>query len=244
MEISMIMALTAGIVSFLSPCVLPLVPGYVSFISGISVTEMARVENRPKMFDKKSLYILLNAMLFVSGFSIVFVVLGASVTWLGSLALTNLGVLTKLSGVIIIFFGLVKIGVFKINLFLKDTRFQMDVKKKGAFFSLILGMAFAFGWTPCTGPILGAILTYAGTVDQVGSGIKLLLIYSAGLGIPFILTALFIQYFFIFFNKIKKYLWLIEKGTGLILIFIGILIFNDSFTTITGWLTFFNLFSL
>jgi cytochrome c-type biogenesis protein len=142
------------------------------------------------------------------------------------------------------FFGLIKLNIIRINWFFKDMRFHLNTKKKGAFFSLLLGMAFAFGWTPCTGPVLGAILTYAGTVDQAASGIQLLLIYSAGLGIPFLLTAIFIQYFFRVFNRIKKHLWIIDKGTGLVLILMGFLIFNDSFTVITGWFSMFNKFTL
>lgn len=244
MEISMIMALTAGIVSFLSPCVLPLVPGYVSFISGVSITEIMEMEDRPRLFDKTQIPVIFNALLFISGFSLVFVALGASATWIGSFFSSNLGVLTKISGLVIIFFGLIKLNIIRINWFFKDMRFHINTRKKGAFFSLVLGMAFAFGWTPCTGPILGAILTYAGTVDQAGSGIRLLLIYSAGLGIPFLLTAIFIQYFFKVFNRIKKHLWIIDKGTGLILILMGILIFNDSFTAITGWFSMFNAFTL
>lgn len=250
MDISMVMALFAGIVSFLSPCVLPLVPGYVSFISGVSVADIAEngfpEGNRATtlLFNRMQLKVLVNALLFITGFTLVFVSLGASATWIGTLVSGHLGVLTKISGLVIIFFGLVKTGVFQLNLFLKDTRFNMDVQKKGAFFSLILGMAFAFGWTPCTGPVLGAILTYAGTVDKLGSGITLLLVYSAGLGIPFLLTALFIRYFFLFFNRIKQWLGIIEKITGLILILMGVLIFNDSFSMLSGFLSFFNRFTL
>jgi len=240
----MMMALTAGIVSFLSPCVLPLVPGYVSFISGVSINEITDIKPGSGLFDKTRISVIFNALLFIAGFSLVFVALGASATWIGSYFSANLGMLTKISGLVIIFFGLIKLNIIRINWFFKDMRFHINTGKKSAFFSLVLGMAFAFGWTPCTGPILGAILTYAGTVDQVHSGILLLLIYSAGLGIPFLLTAVFIQYFFKVFNRVKKYLWIIDKGTGLILILMGILIFNDSFTAITGWFNAFSGFAL
>ena len=240
----MVMALTAGLVSFLSPCVLPLVPGYVSFISGVSVTEIMAVEDKPGWFDKTQIPVIFNALLFITGFSLVFVTLGASATWIGSIFSSHLGLLTQISGIVIMFFGLIKLNIIRINWFFKDTRFHLNTKKKGAFFSLILGMAFAFGWTPCTGPVLGAILTYAGTVDQAASGIQLLLIYSAGLGIPFLLTAVFIQYFFKVFNRIKQHLWIIDKGTGLVLILMGFLIFNDSFTAITGWFSLFDKFTL
>lgn len=240
----MIMALTAGLVSFLSPCVLPLVPGYVSFISGVSVKEIMEMEDKPRLFDKTQIPVIFNALLFISGFSIVFVILGASASWIGSFFSSNLGLMTKISGMIIILFGLIKLNIIRINWFFKDMRFHLNTRKQGAFFSLVLGMAFAFGWTPCTGPILGAILTYAGTVDQATSGIWLLLIYSAGLGIPFLLTAIFIQYFFKVFNRIKKHLWIIDKGTGLILILMGVLIFNDSFASVTGWFSMFSSFTL
>ncbi len=240
----MFVAFTAGLASFLSPCVLPLIPGYISFISGVSVADMVSGDYQPAFFDKKHLLVLINAALFVAGFSIVFILLGASATWIGSQVTARMGLLTKISGAVIILFGLVKAGVFKISWFMKDTRFQLDTGKKGPFFSLALGMAFAFGWTPCTGPVLGAILTFAGTADQVNSGILLLVIYSAGLGIPFLLTAFFIQYFFRFFNRIKKHLGLIEKATGLVLIIMGVMIFTDSFYLVSGWFSFFNRFTL
>ena len=243
-QISSYMALTAGVVSFLSPCVLPLIPGYISFISGVSVSEMSGSSAGLFTFNRQRLQVLLSAFLFVLGFSLVFVLLGASATWLGSLATSHLSLLGKISGLFIIFFGLLKLGAVKVQWFLRDTRLQLNLKKRSAFFALLLGMAFAFGWTPCVGPILGAILTYAGTVSNVNEGIRLLLIYSAGLGIPFLLTALFIQYFSGFFNRIKRYLGIIERGTGLVLVVMGWLIFTDSFTRVTGWLTYFNRFSL
>jgi len=243
-QISSYMALTAGVVSFLSPCVLPLIPGYISFISGVSVAEMNETSDGLFTFDLQRFRVLLSAFLFVMGFSLVFVLLGASATWLGTLATSHLSLLGKISGIVIIFFGLLKLGIIKTHWFLRDTRVQFNVKKRNALVSLLLGMAFAFGWTPCVGPILGAILTYAGTVNNVDAGIKLLLVYSAGLGIPFLLTALFIQYFSGFFNRIKKYLGIIERVTGLVLIVMGWLIFTDSLTRLTGLLTYFNRFSL
>ncbi|HKK00893.1 MAG TPA: cytochrome c biogenesis protein CcdA, partial [Desulfuromonadales bacterium] len=194
--------------------------------------------------SRQRIQVLLSAFLFVMGFSLVFVMLGASATWLGSLAASHLSLLGKISGGVIIFFGLLKLGVVKTRWFLRDTRFLLNVKKRNAFVALLLGMAFAFGWTPCVGPILGAILTYAGTVKNVDSGVTLLMVYSAGLGIPFLLTALFIQYFIGFFNKIKKYLGLIERVTGVVLIVMGWLIFSGSLTRLTYWLTYFNRFSL
>lgn len=243
-HISTYMALTAGVVSFLSPCVLPLVPGYISFISGVSVSEMGDTSAGLLSFDRQRCRVLLSAVLFVMGFSLVFVLLGASATWLGSLATAHLGLLAKISGLFIIFFGLLKLGAIKIRWFLKDTRLQLNIKKRNAGFALLLGMAFAFGWTPCIGPILGAILTYAGTVAHVDDGIRLLLIYSAGLGIPFLLTALFIQYFAGFFKRVKKYLGLIERGTGLVLVGMGWLIFTGSLSQVSGWMTYLNRFSL
>lgn len=243
MEISIILAFVAGLVSFFSPCVLPLVPGYIFFISGVFVNDAVKKE-QIKFLGRTQLYVVFNALLFVIGFSFIFVALGASATWIGSFLGYNIGVFTKIAGLIIIFFGLIKLDIISLNVFFKDTRFNLNTKKKGVFFSLLLGMTFAFGWTPCIGPVLGAILTYAGTSEKVNAGIWLLLIYSTGLGIPFILTAIFIQYFFKIFNKIKNHLWIIDKVTGIVLIIIGILIFTDSFASLARWFGFLDRFAL
>ena len=221
------MAFSAGVVSFLSPCVLPLFPGYLSFISGVSIDEIQKREQN-LLPGGKQYTILLNALFFIIGFSAVFVILGASATWIGTFLTLKMSFFTKLAGLIVIFFGLLKLGLIRLLFFYREVKFNLKENRFGVLGSLLLGAAFAFGWTPCIGPILAGILTYAGTLDQVDKGIWLLLVYSLGLGLPFFLSALGVKHFFRFFNCIKRHLGLIEKISGAILVIMGILIFTNS----------------
>ena len=165
---------------------MPLIPGYIAFVSGISVDEMtSRGTSGRKMASA-----MLSSVMFVLGFSFVFVVLGASATWLGAFLVQRLPLLTSIAGAVIIFFGLQQIGLLKLGLLLSTKQVDLPAEKLGLFKAPILGAAFAFGWTPCVGPILAAILTYAATMETVGKGVMLLTVYSAGLGIPFLLTTL------------------------------------------------------
>ncbi len=243
-EISIFMAFAAGLLSFLSPCVLPQVPGYVSFISGVSIPEMQSGQGEKKLSGKKRMAVLLNSICFIVGFSTVFILLGASATWIGAMLISRLGFFTKLAGLLIVFFGLFKMGLVRPFLLIRE--FKVHVKKEKAGFAgaLMLGAAFAFGWTPCIGPVLGSILTFAGTLDQVNQGIWLLVVYSLGLGLPFFLTALGIQHFFSFFNRIKNHLGLIEKAGGFILVVMGLLIFTNSLAVIQSYFPFLNQFAL
>ncbi len=234
-DVPIYMAFFAGVVSFLSPCVLPLVPGYISFISGVSLEDMAEKKGKG--------LVMVNAVLFILGFSIVFVLLGASATWIGSFLTERFSILMKIAGVIIIFFGLYKMGIFRILFFYREARFQFKESRFGTAGAPLIGAAFAFGWTPCIGPILAGILTYASTLENVNSGMFLLLIYSLGMGIPFLLTALGITRFYGFFDKIKKYLRHIEIGTGVIMVVLGIMIFFNKLVLIPGYLTFLNRFA-
>jgi cytochrome c-type biogenesis protein len=235
-NVSLFMAFTAGIISFLSPCVLPLVPGYISFISGVSVEEIGRLR------EKK--VVMVNSIFFIIGFSIIFVLLGISATWMGVFFASNKVILTKIAGLIIIFFGIFKMGLIRSFTFYREARFHIKGRKFGLLGALLLGAAFAFGWTPCVGPILGSILAYAGTLGKVNQGVVLLLIYSMGLGIPFLLVAFGLNRFLGVFDRIKKHLRLIEIVSGIILVILGVLVFTDKLIMLAGYVPFLNKFTL
>jgi len=218
---SIFIAFGAGLLSFVSPCVLPLIPAYISFASGISIDEL-------KETNKDMRGILISTILFILGFSLVFVSLGASATYLCNFILTNKVILRLILGIIVILFGLHLIGIFNIKFLQYEKR--LHIKKKpvnilGAFF---IGLAFALGWTPCIGPILGSILTLAATKETVSEGIILLTAYSLGLGLPFLLTGMAIGSFFTFFSQIKRYFKIISVISGILLIGIGLLIMSGS----------------
>jgi cytochrome c-type biogenesis protein len=235
-ELSFLIVFAAGLLSFLSPCVVPLIPGYIAFVSGVSIDEMTRRDSN----DKNMASAMLSSVMFVLGFSLVFVVLGASATWLGGFLIQRLPLLTSVAGAVIIFFGLQQIGLFKIDFLLSTKQIDLKAERLGLLKAPVLGAAFAFGWTPCVGPILASILTYAATLETVGKGVVLLTIYSAGLGIPFLLTTLAMSGFFRFFSKIKKYLNIIQKISGTLLIILGLLMITGKMTIIMAKITFLN----
>ncbi len=235
-ELSLLIVFSAGLLSFLSPCVLPIIPGYIAFVSGLSINDMTDHD----VTDKKMASAMLNSLMFVLGFSAVFVVLGASATWLGGFLIQRLPLLVSIAGVVIIIFGLQQIGLFKFGFMLTTKQIDLPAEKLGPFKAPLLGAAFAFGWTPCVGPILAAILTYAATMDTVGKGVVLLTVYSAGLGIPFLLTTVAMKGFFRIFSKIKKHMGLIQKISGAILVLLGILMITGKLTLITSKLGFLN----
>jgi cytochrome c-type biogenesis protein len=238
------MAFGAGLISFLSPCVLPLIPGYISFISGVSLQEMKDGSCGNGLLNRQKLCVVLNSTFFIVGFSAIFILLGASATWIGTFLSTRISFLTKAAGLVIILFGLFKLGIFRPLVFFKEVRFNVERKKMGFIWALIIGASFAFGWTPCIGPILTGILVFAGTLDHVHQGVLLLSVYSLGLGIPFLLTALGVNQFFRFFNRIKQHLGLLEKITGGIMVLLGLLIFFNKLIVIPGYLPFLNKFAL
>jgi cytochrome c-type biogenesis protein len=243
-NVTLFTAFVAGVLSFISPCVLPLIPGYLSYISGVSLEEMrgpvapagggAAVAAPVQVVNPR---VMMTSIAFVLGFSLVFVSLGASATYFGQFLMERLSLLGKIAGVILIIFGLHMMGVFKIGWLYQEARFQTKSRPVGFFGAVLVGIAFAFGWTPCIGPILAGILAVAATQDTVGEGIRLLAIYSAGLGIPFLLAALAIDHFFTAFHKIRKHYHKIEIVSGLLLVIIGVLIFTNRFTVIAQWLT-------
>jgi cytochrome c-type biogenesis protein len=287
MEVSLFAALVAGLVSFLSPCVLPLVPGYISMLSGIGV-EQLKEGQAPRGG------LLSSALAFVTGFSMVFIAFGASASAVGSFLLRNKSLLAPVAGALIVLFGLHLIGVLAkisvraglivgillvaggvalvlrgpregawlkpIHLFAvalifligpvltrwlnRDVRFRNLGGKPGLASGFLMGFAFAFGWTPCIGPILASVLGVAATRDTVGQGILLLAFYSAGLAIPFLITALGIGAFLRFYQRFRKHLHTVEVFSGVLLLFIGVLVFLNRLTWLSGKLAFLNKFSL
>lgn len=231
-NVSLFAAFTAGLISFVSPCVLPLIPAYLSFISGVSVEEIKSQDRKSQVLKKVSL----NTLLFILGFSVVFVALGASATFLGEFLLSKLTLFNKIAGVIIMFLGLHLLGVFRLSFLNYEKRFHTKGKPLGFLGSFLVGLAFAFGWTPCIGPILAGILLMASNQDTVTKGIVLLSSYSLGLGIPFFVTAVSFHSFLSVFGWIKKHFRTVEIISGLFLIIIGFLIFIGSFSSLTGFL--------
>ena len=209
-------AFGAGLISFLSPCVLPLIPGYISYISGSSLNEL---------IEKKNVNIF-PIILFAIGFSVVFISFGATASFLGSVILNNSYHLRIASGIIIIVFSLHILGIINLNFLNYEKRIYTE-KKSGIFSSLLVGMAFGFGWTPCIGPILGSILALASTEQSLNRGILLLVFYSLGLAIPFILSGYLIQKFLVFSKNIKSKMNFIMKGGGILLLTTGILMITN-----------------
>ncbi|MEM7068700.1 MAG: cytochrome c biogenesis protein CcdA [Pseudomonadota bacterium] len=233
MDVPIYYALLAGAVSFLSPCVLPLVPPYLCYMAGASLSELTGdTENANDSAIRKRA--VSHSILFVIGFSVVFVSLGASATAIGKFLLQWSDILSKIAGVVIIIMGLNFLGLFKIGLLQREARFQTS--GSGPIGSFVMGLAFAFGWTPCIGPILAPILGLAGSRETVGEGAMLLAVYSAGLGIPFILSALYVGPFMKFLGRFKRHLGQVEKLVGLLLILTGILFLTGGLQTIAFWL--------
>ena len=215
MVVSLSIAFFAGFISFISPCVLPLIPGYISFICGTTLNEL---DNKSKNF------ILKKSIFFSLGFSLVFISLGATATFIGSFLLQNSKILSIGSGIIIIFFGIYLLEIIKIN-FLNKNFGNFNIKySDNLLFPFIVGVGFGFGWTPCIGPILGSILAFASMEDSIYKGILLLSLYSLGLAVPFVLSSLLIKKFLIFSKSVKKYFTNVKKISGIILIITGILI--------------------
>jgi cytochrome c-type biogenesis protein len=231
-------AFLAGILSFLSPCVLPLVPGYVSLISGASVEDLQSPERRMLRT------VMLHSVTFVLGFSVVFIALGAVATGIGQVVNEYHSLLSKVAGIIVIIFGLHLTGIWKIKALYADKRLH-DVKGgSSAVGSFAVGFAFAFGWTPCIGPILATILVLAGAQQTVLKGIVLLAVYSLGLAVPFLLTSLGVDRFLSFYGRFRRHLHTVEVISGVLLIAVGVLIFLNNLRLLSGYLSFLNRFSL
>jgi cytochrome c-type biogenesis protein len=238
-ELSIPIALVAGLVSFLSPCVLPLVPGYISMLSGASIEEL-KIGASPALMGR----ILRNSLSFVVGFSIVFVVLGASATAVGKFLLAERAAFNFVAGIIVIVFGLHLTGLVKIPLLYREARLTTGEPRRGLAGAFLLGFAFAFGWTPCIGPILTAILALAAQRHTVFQGMFLLAVYSAGLAVPFLLTSVGLGQFLKLYGGLRKHLQTVEVSSGVLLIALGLLMVTNKFTVISRYFSFLNRFSL
>jgi cytochrome c-type biogenesis protein len=230
-------AFVAGLVSFLSPCVLPLVPGYVSLISGVGVEDL---KSEGQLFRK----VMLNSVMFILGFSVVFITLGAISTEVGQMLARYKSLLAQVAGVVIILFGLHLTGLLRIKALYADKRMHSVKGGSTAMGAFVIGFAFAFGWTPCVGPILAVILGFAATQDSVIKGIALLAVYSLGLAVPFLLTSLGIGRFLKFYSRFRAHMHGVEVASGGLLIALGVLLVLGRFTIISNYLSFLNRFAL
>ncbi|WP_300055149.1 cytochrome c biogenesis CcdA family protein [uncultured Roseobacter sp.] len=226
---AMMVALLAGIISFLSPCVLPIVPPYLAYMSGVSIGEMSgeAVARRRA---------IISALFFVLGLSTVFIILGFTASAFGAFFLQNQVLFAQISGVVVIVFGLHFLGLFRIPFLDQEARLDAGDQGGSSFGAYILGLAFAFGWTPCIGPQLGAILSLAASEASVSRGTLLLGIYAAGLGIPFLLAAMFMTRAVGLMNRLKRHMKMIERVMGGLLIFVGLAMVTGAFTTFSYWL--------
>jgi len=231
-QISLIAAFSAGLLSFVSPYVLPLVPSYISYITGLSVEQLTDVSERVKF--KKA--IVLNSLLFIAGFSTVFIAFGASASFLGQILITYQDHIRRFGGALIVVFGLYLLGILNMNFLKMEHRFQFRSRPAGYLGSFLIGVAFAAGWTPCVGPVLGSILLYASTTDSFVSGVVLLTFYSLGLDLPLFLTALGVDRFLAYFKEVRAYLWGVSTVSGALLVVVGVLIYANSLTMVTSFL--------
>jgi cytochrome c-type biogenesis protein len=225
-SVSLFVAFAAGLLSFLSPCVLPLIPSYVGFLTGLTADELQMRRGTA----------LLHALWFVGGFGLIFILLGASASVLGALFLRSQVWIARIGGVLIILFGLYLLGVLRPAILMRERRIHLSRKPLGYVGSSVAGIAFGAAWTPCIGPILGAILTLAATRSSVEQGTALLGVYTAGLALPFLLTALLLDRFLFWFQRFRPYLVWVERISGVLLILLGILLVTDRFTLLANWL--------
>jgi cytochrome c-type biogenesis protein len=226
--VGILLCFTAGILSFLSPCVLPLVPSYLSFVTGMSLEDLREGADRSRT--------LRYAFLFVAGFSLVFLLLGASASFLGQFFRLYEIWIARIGGIVILALGLHLSGLLKVTPLLREVRVHISDRPVGYVGAVGVGMAFGAGWTPCIGPILGAILTFAGTQETFWQGVGFLGVYSAGLAIPFLVTAVAVDRFLILFSRFRRFLPAVQKASGLLLIGLGVLLVTGTFAALTSWL--------
>ncbi|MGL5362685.1 MAG: cytochrome c biogenesis CcdA family protein [Bosea sp. (in: a-proteobacteria)] len=233
-DISMAGAFAAGLLSFLSPCVLPLVPPYLCYLAGISLAELkGGTEQAPARFNGR---VVLSSFAFVLGFTTVFVALGASASLLGQVVTQYFDLLAKLAGGVIIVLGLHFLGVFRIGLLYREARFQTQSKPASLVGAYLVGLAFAFGWTPCVGPVLATILIVAGAEGTASRGMLLLAVYSLGIGLPFMLAAMFFGAFLRLMVRLRVHMGMVEKVMGAALVVTGLLFISGAMPVFAGWL--------
>ena len=231
LEIGVAVAFAAGVLSFLSPCVLPLVPSYLSFVSGVGIEELESGGGDIKRVA------FTHSLFFVLGFSIIFMALGASATFVGQLLREYQVWIARVGGVIIIFFGLYLLGLRPFKGMARERRIHLRDKPLGYLGSTVVGFTFGAGWTPCIGPILGGILTFAATRQTMTDGLVLLGFYSLGLAVPFLLAALALSWFLSTFDRFKRWIPWVERVSGLLLLAVGLLLVSGRFTALAGWAT-------
>jgi cytochrome c-type biogenesis protein len=231
-EVSIGGAFLAGLLSFLSPCVLPLVPPYLCYITGYSLDDLSdsKVEGNGKAAE-----VILAALLFVIGFSAVFVAMGATASAAGQLLREHMGLLAKISGAFIIVMGLHFLGLFKLGFLHRQAQYRHEVRPAGLIGAFAIGVAFAFGWTPCIGPVLAVILAVAASTENITQGSVLLSIYSAGLGVPFLVAALFLGHFLSFLRRFRHRVVIVEKTMGALLVVTGVMFITGSIQTLSYW---------
>lgn len=232
-NVSILVALTAGFISFLSPCILPLIPSYVAFISGVSIEELAQGENLRQVRKK----VIVNSLMFVLGFSIIFIALGASATFIGKFLAKNIRWFEIIGGALVIILGIHFAGFFRLKFLDREKKIHLKKKPLGFLGTCLVGIAFGAGWTPCVGPILGAILTMAATTQNTLKGIVLLAVYSVGLGVPFFLSAVILHKFFEYFKTVRKYFKVVTVVGGALLILVGVLLVSGYFSSIASFLS-------
>jgi cytochrome c-type biogenesis protein len=232
-EVTYFGALFAGLLSFLSPCVLPLVPPYLCFLTGNTLDQLAAGNETTAVVEGRT---FLSAVMFVLGFSTVFVALGAAASWIGQLVLDYQRPLSIVAGIVIILMGLHFLGVFRLAFMHREARYYHAARPAGTFGAFAIGLAFGFGWTPCIGPVLGTILAVAASEEQVGAGALLLAVYSLGIGIPFLIAALAVGPFLAFLQKFRKHVGRVEKAMGGLLVVTGVLFLTGTFTNMAYWL--------
>jgi cytochrome c-type biogenesis protein len=230
-DVNVFVAFAAGIFSFLSPCVLPLIPSYLSFVSGVSLDEMRSEQARSRVRWR----VVLNSLAFIAGFSLVFISLGASASFLGGLFLNYRNTIRIVGGMVILVVGLYLVGAFKIAALERYLQFNLKDKPAGYLGSVLVGITFAVAWTPCVGPILGATLALASTAEDVGRGMVLLTSYAAGLALPFFLSALAINSFLQLSRQMRGYIQTIHVAGGMLLILVGILLMTDYMTLLNAY---------
>ena len=230
-SVSLAAAVAAGLVSFISPCVLPIVPGYLSFISGVNMSQLREGDAHDGLWRRVGI----TSLAFVLGFSTVFVALGAAATLVGATLQAYKRELGMIGGVIIIVLGLHTAGILPIKWLLYERRATVKSRPLGLLGAYLVGLAFAFGWTPCIGPILGAILLYASQQDTVAQGVGLLAAYSLGLGVPFVVSGLAVNRFFAASGRIKRHMKVVEYVSGALLVGVGLLLLTDRLTLLAAW---------